>query len=157
MGGVFGVPNTEIRSETSFSSGLETKGRAGAFSGSVASSPPVLSRSANDVLFGTYAEKLLEAPLNALNALTAGPFVGAVVGGAIGTNADLTAPKADVEPNVGAAATLVGVFGELPKAKIEVVGGVSVGFLKNGELVLGPPKLPNAPNPLAGLNAEGVV
>lgn len=45
--------------------------------------------------------------------------------------------------------------GDEIEAKADTGGGVSSGFLKNGE-VCGVSRLPNAPNPVAGLNAEGV-
>lgn len=99
---------------------------------------------------------MLDAPLKALNPPLVGGLLGVVVDGATGAKGDLAPPRADVDPKVGAVAVaFVGVFGELVRANADTGGGVSSGFLKNGD-ELGAPKLPKAPNPLAGLKEEGV-
>ncbi len=135
----------------------ETGTRAGDFVGSFASSPPVFNISAKDVLFPTYDEKLLDALLKALNPPLVGALLGVVVGGVTGAKTDFAPPRADVDPNVGAAeVAFVGVFGEFVRENAEIGVGVSSVFLKNGD-ELGAPKLPKAPNPLAGLKDEGVV
>jgi hypothetical protein len=137
----------------SFAGGGEN---TGALTGPFPASPPVFSRSEKDVFFSANALNPLGDPLNALKALVVGALATVGAEGEMGANADFTPPSAESDPNVGVAALLVAVVvvagGEIG-AKAEIVGGVSSGFLKNGEL-LG--VSPNAPNPVAGLNAEGV-
>lgn len=138
-------------------SGFENTGAAAGLIGSVASSLFDFNKSANDVLGPAEAENPLDAPLNALNPPVVGAFVGVALGDWAGANTDFAPPRAEVEPNAGLAVVLTGVLGVMvviwPKA--ETGGGFSSGFLKNAE-VLGVSLLPNAPNPAAGLKAEGV-
>lgn len=87
-----------------------------------------------------------------------GAFAGVGEDGATGANADLNPPSGEGDPNAGApvgAGDPDGVADGFEKT--ETGGGVLVSAaLKKAEEV-GVVSLPNAPNPVAGLNDEGVV
>jgi len=158
-GGVVGVPKTDDRSfgfSSSFSSFAGGVENTGALIGSLTASPPVFNSSENDVFFRANAPNPLGDPLNALKAPVAGALDTVGDAGEIGANADFAPPSTEGDPNVGAAALgdAVVVADDEVGANADMGGGVSSGFLKNGEL--GVSGLPNAPNPVAGLNAEGV-
>jgi hypothetical protein len=87
-----------------------------------------------------------------------GTFVGVGDDWATGANADLKPPNVEEDPNAGKPDGADGPGGVIAGfEKTETRGGVLVSAaLKKGEVV-GVVTLPKAPNPSAGLNAEGVV
>lgn len=155
-------PNTETGAFSfplpASADGVAPNGEVFGFTGSFVSVSPVFNNSPNDFFGPENALNPLGAPLKAPNPPVTGAFAGVGDDGAAAANADLNPPSGEGDPNAGApvgAGDPDGVADGFEKT--ETGGGVLVSAaLKKAEEV-GVVSLPNAPNPVAGLNAEGVV